>query len=356
MLILAIETSCDETAICLAEFSDSGAKIRENLISSQIKIHAKFGGVVPSLASREHVKNIFPLLKIAMKNSDYKEINTIAITNGPGLMPALLIGTNVAKTLSWLWNKPLVPINHLEGHIYSTFLEPQENDANNYKFRKLKFPILNLIVSGGHTQLTLMESQNKFQNLGITLDDAAGEAFDKAAKILRLGYPGGPLIATASNQLKANNKKLKLKELVIKLPRPMINSKNLNFSFSGLKTATLYLVQKLLKNHKLKDIIPAVANEFQNAIIETLVKKTIEAAKKYQPKTIALSGGVAANKKLREALEKEAKKNKIIFIKPETKLCGDNALMIGAAAYFRTKNKKNLAPWNKLIVNPNLNF
>jgi len=350
MLILAIETSCDETAICLADFYKDKIKIYHNLISSQVKLHAKFGGVVPNLASREHLKNIFPLLKIVLKNKNIiKKIDTIAVTSGPGLMPSLLIGVNIAKTLSMIWNKPIIPVNHLEGHIVSTWLIPI--GENLYSIKKIIYPALNLIVSGGHTQLVLMKKANNFKILGMTLDDAVGEAFDKVAKILNLGYPGGPAIAAAAAQI--SNFKFQIPN---KLPRPMIDSKNFDFSFSGLKTAVLYTVQKLLKNNKLSDIQASIANEFQNAAIDVLIKKTIDAAQKYKVKTITLSGGVAANKVLREKLEIESKKNSTFFIMPEIKLCGDNALMIATAAYSKLNKKNVFRKWNDFSAKPNLNF
>ena len=247
MKILGIETSCDETAIAIINIEDvnngvkrsrttSGIKVLTNTISSQVKLHAKYGGVVPNLAAREHAKNIEHIFKLALKEAKTKinDIDLIAVTRGPGLGPALLVGTTFAKTLAWKYEKPILGANHLEGHIYSNWLNPD------FKIKSVKFPILNLIVSGGHTELVLMTDYGKYKIIGETLDDAIGEAFDKVARLLGLGYPGGPLISKLAENGNPDR---------YPLPSPMIHSKNYNFSYSGLKTAVLYLIRDLKKNN-----------------------------------------------------------------------------------------------------------
>lgn len=374
MKILAIETSCDETSIAVVESKNKQHKILSNVVLSQIKIHSPFGGVVPSLTAREHQKNLVPILKAALveakmlaksKKSDFMpqlekllnkifvkepillknflsfipkikkpDIDLIAVTSGPGLEIALWNGINFAKALSFIWKKPLIPVNHLEGHIYSNWLSRKIS----HKF----FPAINLIVSGGHTQLVLMTDYGKYKLVGKTLDDAAGEAFDKVARMMNLSYPGGPAISKYAQ--KWNKKFLKadpnLKK--IKFPRPMIDSDNYNFSFSGLKTSVLYKIKDLKKNKiKLNDrIISKICYEFQQAVVDVLIKKTIKAAKKFKVRSILLSGGVSANKNLRKALKREAKKINIAYFQPELKWTGDNAAMIAAAAYYKIEKLK----------------
>ncbi|MFN3301668.1 MAG: tRNA (adenosine(37)-N6)-threonylcarbamoyltransferase complex transferase subunit TsaD, partial [Patescibacteria group bacterium] len=236
--ILGIETSCDETAASILKIENCKLKIITNIVSSQVKIHAQYGGIVPELAARKHAENIIPVLKSAL-NSKQKiknYIDAIAVTNGPGLITSLLVGVEAAKTLAFLANKPLVPVNHLAGHIYANFIKNCKLKIENL------FPAICLVVSGGHTELILMKDFEKFQKIGQTLDDAAGECFDKVAKILGLSYPGGPAIANCARQWKSKIQNSKLK---IELPRPMINSSDFNFSFSGLKTAVLYKVKDL---------------------------------------------------------------------------------------------------------------
>src|SRR3989344_6594383 len=267
MKILGIETSCDETAVAVLEIKNDKIKVLSNTISSQVKLHAEYGGVVPNLAAREHVKNIGRIFKFALKEAkikDFKkEIDLIAVTRGPGLGPALLIGISFAKAIAWKYQKPLAGVNHLEGHIYSNWLNP------NFKPKALTFPILHLIVSGGHTELVLMEDYNKYKLIGETLDDAIGEAFDKVARLLGLGYPGGPIISKLAEHGNQNR---------YPLPSPMIHSKDFNFSYSGLKTAVLYLIRDL----KLKKLNPQtradIAASFQKAAIDVLIKKTMRAA------------------------------------------------------------------------------
>ncbi len=367
MLILGIETSCDETAASLLEVKNNKIRVLSNIISSQVKLHAKYGGVVPSLAAREHVKNLPKVIKLALLTTHYKlqTIDLIAVTCGPGLVSSLLVGTAFAKTLAWKHNKPIIGVNHLEGHVASNWLKPvREFSILNFKFSKknqnsgLKaqndiFPALCLIVSGGHTELVLMTGIGKYTIIGQTLDDAAGEAFDKIARILKLGYPGGPAIAAEAEQLSTFNF-----QLSTKLPRPMLHSKNLDFSFSGLKTAVLYLARDLTKIHPLSKIKTAIAVEAQQAIVDVLVSKTMTAAKKYKAKSIMLSGGVSASKLLRSELENAAASHKTNFFKPEMEYTTDNAAMIALAGYFGYLTIKKTEPlnWRSVRVDANLDF
>lgn len=342
MKILGIETSCDETSVAVLEaptpkgrgFDRSvGAKVLSNIVSSQIKVHAPYGGVVPGLAAREHEKNLKPVFEKALKAAKTKMtgIDLIAVTVGPGLEIALWKGINFAKELARKYRKPIIKTNHLEGHIYSNWLLP---------VREI-FPILNLIVSGGHTQLVLMYGHGRFKLIGETMDDAAGEAFDKVSKMMNLGYPGGPAVSKLAE--KGNSKRYNL-------PRPMFNQKNYNFSFSGLKTAVLYLLKDLKRtNQKTKADISA---SFQQAVVDVLVKKTIKAAKEHKVKSILLSGGVSANKLLRKTLEKESKSLKVSYSQPDLKYTGDNAAMIALAGYYKYRTTKKSD--KKLVAEPNL--
>jgi len=344
MYILAIETSCDETAAAIIEAEGSQIKVFSNIVSSQVKLHAPWGGVVPNLAAREHLKNISPVIKECLKEAKIskEDVALLAVTNGPGLIPALLIGVNSARTLSYLWGKPLIGIHHIEGHIYANFI------GN----KRIEFPALSLVVSGGHTQLVLMKNHLNYEIIGQTQDDAVGEAFDKVARILGLGYPGGPIISERA--------KGEIGDYEIKLPRPMIKSDDFNFSFSGLKTAVLYLIKKNEEKKKDSSFIAAVCKEFQQAAIDVLIAKTISAAKKHTPKSILLAGGVSANQELRQQLEISIKKNlkNTSYFCPEFKYTIDNASMVGAAAYFRWKQMKDKSElensWKNLEANANL--
>jgi N6-L-threonylcarbamoyladenine synthase len=372
MKILAIETSCDETAVCVLDcrgsFSNPHFKILSNIVASQVKIHAKWGGVVPNLAKREHQRNLPIILKKALKESKLlkfpisnfqfskfiPKIDIIAVTNGPGLEPALWVGINFSQELAKKWKKPLIGINHLEGHAFSVFLKNRkEFSISNFPARNAthsvaggQFPILALIVSGGHTELVLIKNWLQYKLLGETLDDAAGEAFDKVARLLGLGYPGGPAISKEAAKLNSLRSDLGGKKVGpwrgFHLPRPMINSKDYNFSFSGLKTAVLYKIRELgTLTPKLK---VEMAHEFQQAVIDCLLKKTMRAAKEYRAKTIILGGGVAANKELRKQMAEAVKLlgNNRILLMPEMEFTGDNAAMIALPAYFRFfKNKKS---------------
>lgn len=345
MIILAIETSCDETAVSIVKISKNQVEVLSDIVSSQIKIHSKFGGVVPQLAARAHLQNLVPIIEKAFKKAGIAQnkIDYIAFTKGPGLIPALMVGSNAAKALAFGLNKPLVEVNHLEGHIYANWLGKKEGSV--YKLTKMKFPVLCLIVSGGHTQLVLMEKDMKFRIVGETVDDAAGEAFDKVAKILNLGYPGGPMI----EKLAAEGDGEK-----ILFPRPMIASSNFNFSFSGLKTAVLYESRKYEKM-TLRNKMDFAAS-FQEAAIDVLTSKTIRAAKKYGVKNIFLGGGVSANKALRKRLVKLAERDlpgaNVSF--PSFKLTTDNALMIAIAGYYHIKEDKNIIDWKKVKADMNL--
>ena len=326
MKILAIETSCDETALAIVGASGginpstgSGPKFKilENLVASQIKIHRPFGGVVPNLAKREHIKNLPILLKKLGGERKVRKADIIAVTVGPGLEPALWTGITFAKELAKKYKKPLIGANHLEGHLYS-FLIPQKG-RRAVNFKKL-FPAVSLIVSGGHTVLLLMRSLENWDTLGETRDDAAGEAFDKVARMLDLPYPGGPEIEKLA--LRGNRE-------AINFPRPMIYDKNYEFSFSGIKTSVLYYLRDNLKTEKAD-----VAASFEQAVIDVLIAKTIRAAKEFSAKSVTLSGGVAANKLLRKTLKKESKKIGAKFFVPDFKYNLDNAAMIAVAGYM----------------------
>ncbi len=349
MKILSIETSCDDTALSILNVKggvqNATFKVLANNTNSQINIHIPYGGVFPVLAKREHQKNLPILLDACLKQAklDRKParrggkapVDAIMVTYGPGLEMCLWEGIIFAKELAKKWGVPLVPVNHMEGHILSVF----GKDKGTFKIEKLKGPIISLLVSGGHTQLVLTKGWMDYEIIGETLDDAVGEAFDKAARTLELPYPGGPQISKLAETLrvKADSQKL---GTTFKLPRPMLYTKDFNFSFSGLKTAVLYLVRDL---GKLGDSTRAqIALEFENAAIECLVHKTAKALTKYEAKTLIVSGGVAANKHLRNEMKKlVGRKIKLLF--PTQALSGDNSLMIGIAGYLNyIKNKKKV--------------
>ncbi len=388
MKILAIETSCDETAIAVLEVKSSKLKVGSekirvlsNTISSQVKLHAKYGGVVPNLAAREHVKNIEHVFKSAIKEAGESvkhpmfNIDLIAVTRGPGLGLALLVGISFAKTLAWKYKKPIIGVNHLEGHIYSNWLPPVVNQKSKIKnlkqIQKSKFqilnskffPILNLIVSGGHTELVLMKNYGKYELVGETLDDAVGEAFDKVARLLGLGYPGGPIVSARADKFTVSSL-----QFPVKFPRPMLKSKDLNFSYSGLKTAVLYKVRDLKAQgiELTNDVINEICYEFQNAAIDVLIKKTFKAVEKYNIKTLMLSGGVSANKELRLNLNRMAEEVGVNYSQPEMEYTTDNAAMIGMAGYMQWKHPtshkatkgKEKAPtdWESLDMDANLGF
>ncbi len=336
MTILGIETSCDETSASLVKKQNSRLEVLSNVISSSSTLHSKTGGIIPEAAAREQIKFIIPVIKQVMEESglDFYEptIDAIAVTVGPGLIGSLLVGVETAKTLSLVWNKPIICVNHLLGHIYANFIGNP----------KIDFPALSLIVSGGHTDLFLLKDHGKIKWIGGTRDDAAGEAFDKIGRMLDLPYPGGPTI----EKLAAKGVKGKFV-----LPRPMLNSKDFDFSFSGLKTA----VYNMVKNKKLNDQqIKDICLEVQNAIVDVLVKKALKASQKFDVKSLLLGGGVAANQTLRDQLELkiENSKFKIPFFVPEKRLCTDNGAMIAAAAFYNPK----IMPLDKIEANPSLYF
>jgi N6-L-threonylcarbamoyladenine synthase len=313
MLILGIETSCDETAVAVVE---DGRRIRSNVVSSQVELHAEYGGVVPELASRQHVQALIPVLDEALERAgcELAEIEAVAVTYGPGLAGALLVGLNFAKALAYACSLPLVPVNHLEGHIYAAWLDREESP---------RFPLLALIVSGGHSDVVLMEghpSQGKdFRRLGETVDDAAGEAFDKVARVLGLGFPGGPAI----DRLAAGAGGSALRLPRARLERPF------DFSFSGLKTR----VQRIARGEE--GVPPAreeLAAAFQESVVDSLVTKAVQAAEEHGANEIVLSGGVAANSLLRKTLPE---RSPVPVIIPPPALCTDNGAMIAAAGWQR---------------------
>jgi len=310
MKILGIETSCDETAAAVVE---DGKSILSNQIASQVEIHARYGGIVPEVASRQHVLAIVPVLSQAMAEArvTWDELGAVAVTSGPGLAGSLLVGVNLAKAVSLARELPLIGVNHLEGHIYANWLTGAA----------IEFPVLCLIVSGGHSDLVLMRGHGDYRLVGRTRDDAAGEAFDKAARILGLGYPGGPAIERAAENGTDS----------LNLPRAWLAG-TYDFSFSGVKTALL----RLAEGGKISSSADAAAS-FQAAVVEVLVAKTVAAAKEYRVKHVLLAGGVAANKRLRQSLSEASP---LPVLVPESILCTDNAAMIAACGYYRLQAGK----------------
>ncbi len=340
MTILGIETSCDETSIALLKVSAGTFKLQKHVTASQIKIHTKYGGVVPEIAARQHLEALQPMLSSHIGRTQFQRIDQIAVTAGPGLITSLMVGVQEAKTLSYVTGKPLVGINHLEAHIYSNWLSHLELFQDSKKY----FPALVLIVSGGHTELIIMKGHGQYMLLGQTLDDAAGESFDKVAKILDLGYPGGPILSKLAEY---GNPK------AIMFPRPMSTSAGYAMSFSGLKTAVLYFLEK--KKQVSKKEMPDIAASFQAAVIDSLMAKVQRALKEYTPRSLMLAGGVAANKALRSSFIAEGKKNEIPVFVPDLEFTGDNAAMIAMTGYFRRKNaSKNT--WRTLRFDPQLPF
>lgn len=327
MRILAIESSCDETAMAILSGHNGDFHLEKSIITSQIEIHKKYGGVVPEVASRQHLQNIFPLLDNILGKNKLDKIDYIAVTSGPGLVSSLLLGVTVAKSLAFTTKKPLIAINHIEGHIYSNWLSNEFLRKSNNNL----FPVLSLVVSGGHTELAIMKGHGDYELIGQTLDDAVGEAFDKVAKLMNLDYPGGPIVSRLSEM---GDKE------AFDLPRPMMNSKDYNFSFAGIKTAVLYSLEKLKKVNQ-KDVANLCAS-FQSSVVEVITKKTIKAAQEYRVNAILLSGGVSANNALKNELAKESKKINKKFFYPELKYTGDNAAMIATAAYYNLSNNKAL--------------
>lgn len=319
IITLAIETSCDETSVAVLK---KGREVMSNIISSQIDIHRKFGGVVPEVASRKHIENIDIIIQQALDeaNVTFNDIDLIGVTQGPGLVGALLVGISSAKAIAYALNKPIVGVNHIEGHICANYIEHKE----------LKPPFTCLVVSGGHTYLVYVKDYTDYELVGRTRDDAAGEAFDKVARALGLPYPGGPVIDKLS---KEGNKD------AVSFPRVYLENNSYDFSFSGLKTAVLnYINQEKQKGNEI--VVKDVASSFQQAVIEVLVEKTIHLAKKKKSNKIVIAGGVAANEGLRNLMRKRGYEENIEILYPSRLLCTDNAAMIGSAAYFNYINGK----------------
>lgn len=336
-LILGIETSCDETAAAILA---DGRRLLSNVVASQVDLHRQYGGVFPEVASRQHVLTIRPVIEQALREAKvgWEDLSAVAVTYGPGLAGSLLVGVNVAKGIALGRGLPLVGINHLEGHIYSNWLDPVRPGEPPYQGKRLSeddFPILVLIASGGHTELWLMRGHGQYERLGGTLDDAAGEAFDKVARLLGLGYPGGPAIQKAAEQGDSSR---------FPLPRALLNDREhrFDFSFSGLKTAVLRLVRELGEPVPVAD----VAASFQAAVADVLVTKTLEAAATYHVRHVCVCGGVAANAGLRAELKRRMDRPYSI---PPIWLCTDNAAMIACAGYYRFQRGER-AGWDLDVV------
>lgn len=353
MPILAIETSCDETAAAVVTLTDGTVRTVSSVVSSQASLHAAWGGVVPALAAREHQKNIVPVIQAALQEAGLtpRDLDALAVTQGPGLMPALVVGVQAAKTLAYAWRKPLLGIHHIEGHIYANFISPTEPPATP---TEILFPLLALVVSGGHTELVLIRDHFRYEILGRTEDDAAGEAFDKVAKILGLPYPGGPEVACRADGFQ--------EDTGLRLPRPLIDSGDYRFSFSGLKTAVLYAVRDVPVERRNPRFVAAVCHEFQEAVVDTLVGKTRTAVREYAPRTVTVAGGVSANVRLRGRLREMVAEEfpGISFVMPEFRHSLDNAAMVGSAAVMRWSRltpegkERALTDWRTLEPDPNL--
>ncbi|MCI8466246.1 MAG: tRNA (adenosine(37)-N6)-threonylcarbamoyltransferase complex transferase subunit TsaD [Lachnospiraceae bacterium] len=329
--ILAIESSCDETAASVVK---NGREVLSNVISSQIALHTQYGGVVPELASRKHIEKINQVIGAALSESGMtlKQMTAVAVTYGPGLVGALLVGVSAAKALAYGAGLPLVGVHHIEGHVSANFIEHPD----------LKPPFLCLIVSGGHTHLAIMKDYGEFEIVGRTRDDAAGEAFDKVARAIGLGYPGGPKIDRAAKEGNPH---------AMEFPRAKIEGCPYDFSFSGLKSAVLnFLNHEKMAGHEVSQA--DLAASFQNAVVEVLVNRTILAAKEYGIGEVAIAGGVASNSALRAAMTAACEKEKLRLFYPSPIFCTDNAAMIGAAAYYEYK-KGRKSGWDLNAV-PNL--
>lgn len=356
MRILGIETSCDETAAAIIETDYGGKNVRllANVVASSLPFHAKTGGIIPEVAARQQTTSILPVLEEALKTIGWEPpykggakelpaIDAIAVTYGPGLIGSLLVGVETAKTLSYVWNKPLIPVNHLYGHIYANWIDSKTTGNKRFTDENIPFPALALIVSGGHTDLVVLKNHGDITWIGGTRDDAAGEAFDKIGRLLGLPYPAGPTIEKLA---KSGTPK------AYAFPRPMIGTNDFDFSFSGLKTAVFREVQtmKELNNQTIVDLSASV----QQAIFDVLIKKTIKAAQMYQVQSVLFGGGVAANQTLLEQFAQSAQRFQLnaSFFVPEKNLCTDNAAMIATAAFYNNQE----IPWHELTANPELYF
>ncbi|AGB40308.1 putative glycoprotease GCP [Halobacteroides halobius DSM 5150] len=331
-LTLGIESSCDETSAAVVK---NGKQVLSNVIASQIDWHRKFGGVVPEIASRKHVELMNPVIEEALVKAgvDFTDLSAVAVTYGPGLVGGLLVGIAAAKSIAYTHDLPLVAVNHIEGHIYANFISHPQ----------LEPPVVCLTVSGGHTDLLYFEELGTYQILGRTRDDAAGEAFDKIARVMEIGYPGGPAIDKLATAGDAE---------AIDLPRPLVDEASYDFSFSGLKTAVLnYINNQKQRGEEISK--PDLAASFQQAVVDVLKSKVTKAAYDKEVNQVILSGGVAANSQLQRELEKELTKVGIEFCYPELKLCTDNAAMIASAGYFNWQHNKEEAPFT-LNANPSL--
>lgn len=313
MLVLGVESSCDETSVAIYD----GKKMLSNVVLSQIDIHKEFGGVVPEVASRHHVRNVSIVFKEALEkaNLEAKDIDLVAVTEGPGLIGSLLVGITAAKTFAMMYDIPIIGVNHLAGHIYANQIEGE-----------MKFPLLALLVSGGNTELILMKDHFDFEIIGETLDDAVGEAYDKVARVCGLPYPGGPAVDKLAHQ----------GEDVYNLPRVMKNTGDYNFSFSGLKSAVINLVHNNQQRHEETNFNNLCAS-FQASVVETLVYKTKKAAFEHNVAQVIIAGGVSANKALREEIVKAFEGTNVLVSIPPFKYCTDNAAMIAAAGYYQFK-------------------
>lgn len=333
MKILGIETSCDETSAAIIEGTGNTLNILSNIISSSLRIHGKTGGIIPENAAREQIKFITPVIEKALGTAGTRleDIDAVALTYGPGLIGSLLVGVETAKTISYVFTKPLIPVNHMIGHIYANWI-------NNTQIR---FPAIALVVSGGHTDLLLIKNHGDNKLLGGTRDDAAGEAFDKIGRLLGLPYPGGPAIEEVAPKGNPNR---------FRFPRPLIGSPDLDFSFSGLKTAVLREIESIITLNE--QTVNDLAYATQEAIIDVLIKKTLKAVDKYKARSVVISGGVSANQKLREKLIVNCEQLNVKFFAPDKKLCTDNAAMIASAAYFNFKPES----WQNVTADPELYF
>lgn len=390
MRILGVETSCDETALCImdatGEEGDFRFQVLGNALFSQAKIHEQYGGVFPNIAKREHQKNLVPLLEHALREANelrtypqyqgealtlemekvleretellplFKNfietyepptVDAIAVTIGPGLEPALWVGINFAKALSIAWNIPLIPVNHMEGHIVMSMIELRSQSSG---FTEFEYPLLSLLISGGHTELLLSRAWMQYEILGQTRDDAVGEAFDKIARLLDLPYPGGPHIS----RLASGARKIGHPMSDLKLPRPMMDTDNYDFSFSGLKTAVRRLVEEFKTRRVLNEELKAeVAREFEDACADVLVAKTLRAVVEFDVKTVLVGGGVSANTHIRNELSRKLSTINCQLLIPPPELATDNAIMIALAGYFRALKKEFAEP---VIIRANGNL